>query len=632
VSPFRNSFRFELALAVTLWLGVRAAGSAAAGDPHDDAGRYVWDLTSLYENDASWDAKRGSVLRRLETIGHLKGTLGRSAKSLAEALDEIANLRRRAGRLELYGRLRSDADIRSEKATTMAAAGPALAGQVDAAVAFAEEEIRKIGDRRIDEWLRSEPRLDVHRRRIHLILREALHHGSGDSVAILRDLGDWPASCADAYWALLESDLPWPSITGSDGRQTIVNSAAFLRLRNSTDREERMAAIEAFLRRLQPLENTFGVFLTRRIEADSTIGRHRGFRSGIEAQMFREGLPSGAYRAMLDVVHASLPVFHRYLRLRARALGVERLTFDAIRVPVPGAGRRVTAGESLATIVNASAPLGTEFQGLLRERLSRAWVHLPPSPDKRDTYGVFPRVGGSESFGLMSFRDDLPSSRALAGLATLMVTFTAVPPERSFDRWGEDTGIYSNAVLEAGRLLHDDYVIEHSRDRTERLAALVTALDSVSGMFFRYGMVSEFESRVEESVLQGEMPTGSRLSEIYLELLRRFHGHSQGVVAVDEIFAREWATYRVPFISFETLNFPLAAAAAACLVEGARAGDARIRDGFLHLLGRGEIDLSYPLLKQAGVDLATDEPYKAVTRRMNALIDQLEKLVDASRS
>jgi oligoendopeptidase F len=225
----------------------------------------------------------------------------------------------------------------------------------------------------------------------------------------------------------------------------------------------------------------------------------------------------------------------------------------------------------------------------------------------------------------MTFRGDLLSSRSLAGLATLLVTFAAVPPERSFDRWSEDTGIYSNAVLEAGRFLHDDYAIDHAPDTRDRIAALMNSLDSLGGAFFRYAMVSEFESRVQESMLKGEVPTGARLSEIYLELLRRYYGHDEGVVFVDEMFAREWISYRVPFLSFETLNFPLAAAAAAQLIEKARKGDADTRDGFLHLLGRGEIDLSYPLLKRAGADLATDGPYKAVARRMNSLMNELER-------
>src|SRR5262249_2666925 len=159
------------------------------------------------------------------------------------------------------------------------------------------------------------------------------------------------------------------------------------------------------------------------------------------------------------------------------------------------------------------------------------------------------------------------------------------------DRWSDDTGIVSNAVLEAGRLLHDDYWIEHAVDRSARIAALVNALDSLSGMFFRYAMVSEFEAGIQSSVRKGETPSGSDLSRVFLGLLRSYSGHDAGVVTVDALFAREWISYRVSFLSFETLNFPLSEAAAASLVENARAGDSRARDAFLRLLCRGEIDL-----------------------------------------
>jgi len=594
----------------------------------DDVHRYVWDLSSLVPSDAAWEEERAAVAKKLETIGRLRGTLGANARALAAGLDEIAELRRSAGRLELYGVLRTDADIKSEKAARMAAAGPALANQVDSATGFAGDEIRSTGEKRIEEWLKSEPRLEVHRRRIHQALRDGPHVSALGSQALLGELADWPDGLARTYWALLESDLPWPTMTGADGSEVVVNNTAFLRLRNSTNPGERRKATELFFRRLAPLEDVFGVLLTRRIQADATIARQRRFRDGIEAQLFREGLPPDAHRAMLAVVHSSLPLLHRYLRLRSRALGLTGATFDTIRVPPPGGEKRITAGQSLSAIVAASAPLGEEFQAKMRESLAKPWVHQPPSPTKRDTYEIFPGAGGARPFGLMTFRDDLASSRALAGLATLMVTFAAVPPERSFDRWEEDTGVFSNGILEAGRFLHDDYVIDHADGRTERIAALVNAVDSLGGAFFRYAMASEFESAVQEAVLRGEAPSGRQLTETYLSLLRKYYGHETGVIDVDEIFGREWITNRVSFISFEMLNFPLAAAAAASLVEKARAADGSARSAFLHALGRGEIDLSSELLKNAGVDLATAGPYEAVGRRMNGLIARLERQLD----
>jgi len=82
----------------------------------DDVHRYVWDLSSLFPSNAAWEEERAAVAKKLETIGRLRGTLGANARALVAGLDEIAELRRSAGRLELYGVLRTDADSKSEKA------------------------------------------------------------------------------------------------------------------------------------------------------------------------------------------------------------------------------------------------------------------------------------------------------------------------------------------------------------------------------------------------------------------------------------------------------------------------------------------------------------------------------------
>jgi len=100
---------------------------------------------------------------------------------------------------------------------------------------------------------------------------------------------------------------------------------------------------------------------------------------------------------------------------------------------------------------------------------------------------------------------------------------------------------------------------------------------------------------------------------------------------VDDSFATEWVSVRLPFGSFETINWPFAMASACSLVERVRAGDPVARKGFDGILGRGESDLSYDLLKEAGVDLATREPYDAAMRRMNNLLDQLQSLLPHQR-
>ena len=47
----------------------------------------------------------------------------------------------------------------------------------------------------------------------------------------------------------------------------------------------------------------------------------------------------------------------------------------------------------------------------------------------------------------------------------------------------------------------------------------------------------------------------------------------------------------------------------------------------LNVLRAGGSVYPYQLLKQSGVDLATPVPYQALIKRMNAIMDQMEKIL-----
>ena len=51
------------------------------------------------------------------------------------------------------------------------------------------------------------------------------------------------------------------------------------------------------------------------------------------------------------------------------------------------------------------------------------------------------------------------------------------------------------------------------------------------------------------------------------------------------------------------------------------------RDRYLAFLTRGGSKYPIDLLREAGVDMTTDEPLTLTMARMNAVMDQIEKLV-----
>jgi hypothetical protein len=105
----------------------------------------------------------------------------------------------------------------------------------------------------------------------------------------------------------------------------------------------------------------------------------------------------------------------------------------------------------------------------------------------------------------------------MAGL-TLMMSDADIPQNGLPDNW-EDAGIYGNGVLYVGRMLFDDYMASHAKDRRERISFLVNALD-FDFEYFRYEMWAELDERIQERIIDGKNPAGAEVSSMYLEILQ----------------------------------------------------------------------------------------------------------------
>ncbi len=83
-------------------------------------------------------------------------------------------------------------------------------------------------------------------------------------------------------------------------------------------------------------------------------------------------------------------------------------------------------------------------------------------------------------------------------------------------------------------------MVKRAESDDERLFYLGSALEGMRGTFFRQTMFAEFELALYEAVERGEALSGERISEIYGEILKRYHGHDEGVVIIDDLYTNEW--------------------------------------------------------------------------------------------
>ncbi len=125
------------------------------------------------------------------------------------------------------------------------------------------------------------------------------------------------------------------------------------------------------------------------------------------------------------------------------------------------------------------------------------------------------------------------------------------------------------------------------------------------------------------------MLTGERLDELYLALLREYHGHDQGVMFVAEEYAVEWAAIPHFYYDFYVYQYATGIVAATALAEAVVHEPNGAVDRYLDFLAAGGSDYPLNLLRRAGVDLESAAPYDATFAAVERRLERVEQLLES---
>jgi oligoendopeptidase F len=95
--------------------------------------------------------------------------------------------------------------------------------------------------------------------------------------------------------------------------------------------------------------------------------------------------------------------------------------------------------------------------------------------------------------------------------------------------------------------------------------------------------------------------------------------------------AHEWSYIPHFYRDFYVFQYATSFTAAEALAAKVLAGDEAAKRRYLAFLGSGGSNYPIELLKQAGVDMTTDEPLDLTIGKMNRVMDEMEALL-ATRS
>ena len=175
--------------------------------------------------------------------------------------------------------------------------------------------------------------------------------------------------------------------------------------------------------------------------------------------------------------------------------------------------------------------------------------------------------------------------------------------------------------------LLNDHMLKTMTDDAAKLSLLGNYLEGIKGTVFRQTQFAEFELRTHEMAERGEPLTGDALSKLYADITKKYDGHDKGVCVVDDYIQYEWAFIPHFYRNFYVFQYATSFTASAALSEKVMAGDPAATKKYLAFLSSGGSRYPIDLLKEAGVDMTTDEPLELTIKKMNRVMDDMEKIL-----
>lgn len=583
----------------------------------------TWNLESIYANNELWEEDYAALEKDAAEFAKLKGAIEADVSKIPAVLDAYYGLHRRLSKLSVYARMRFDQDTTDSTYQTMSAKIGSLGVKIGAASAFVEPEILSYSKELLEAAEKENERTAYYGRKIEEMLRGQEHTLDAEKEELLAAAGDMAEAPDDIFSVLMNADMKYPDIVLEDGTHLPLTNSTYISYMESPDRAVREGAFKTLYGQIASLKNTFAAIYRGNLKQAKFYAQSRKYSSARAMYLADSNVPESVYDNLLSAVHEALPMMYRYVAVRKKVLGVDKLHMYDVYTPIVAAQNQTYEFEQAKQMVlEALKPMGEDYLSHAREGLENRWIDIYPNKGKKGgaySWGCY----DSQPFILLNYTKNLDSVFTL--IHEMGHSIHSYYSRTAQDYAYSDYKIFVAEVASTCNeclLMHD--LLEKTTDKEQRKYLLNHYLDSFKGTLFRQTMFAEFEKNAHEYCAQGKPLTAEALSQMYLELNQKYFGPD---MEKDEEIAYEWMRiphFYTPFYVYQYATGYSAAVAlsAKILKEGKPAVDA-----YMSFLKGGESKDPIDLLKMAGVDMTTEKPVANALALFGELVTELETLV-----
>jgi oligoendopeptidase F len=584
----------------------------------------TWDLFSIFPTVQAWDAACQESVAVLPDLSAYQGRLKESPQVLLEFIQKYEDAARLMGKIVIFASNAYAVDTTDQAAAGRAGQARSLMSRFSAAVAFTDPELVGIGFETLRSWMKAAPELAFMEHYIDRLEKRQTHVRSGEVEQVLALVSDPFSAASGAYSSLTAADMTFKPARGADGVELEVGQSSIGSLVSHPDREVRRSAWQNYADGYLALKNTLTSCLTAAVKQDVFNMRTRNYPSSLEASVTSNFVPVEVFHNLIDVFKRNLPTWHRYWRLRRRALGYEELNVYDIKAPLSQTKPVVPFRQAVDWIAEGMAPMGDEYVSVLKKGcLEQRWVDYACNRGKRE--GAFSSGSqGTHPFIMMSHNDDVYGLSTLAHeLGHSMHSYYSRLNQRfMYSRYGlfvaEVASNFNQAMVR-------DYMLRTHSDPAFQIALIEEAMSNYHRYFFIMPTLARFELEFHERVERGAPVSADILIGLTADLFKE--GYADEVVFDRERIGITWSQFPHMYMNFYVYQYATGISGAHALVHGILEGKPGAVEAYLDFLKSGGSRYPLEALRLAGVDLASPEPVERAFEVLAGLVDRLEKLL-----
>jgi oligoendopeptidase F len=579
-----------------------------------------WNLADLYAAPDDPVFKRdldASAKRAKDFQAKYEGKLAALApKALAEAITSYDELSDLVGRVGSYAQLYYVGDTTDAKRAKFYGDTSDALTNLSTSLLFFELELNQIEDAALAKAMK-EPSLAHYRPWIDNLRKEKPYQLDAKLEQLFLEKSQ---TAAGAFNRLFDETMAGLRFDVDGEKQSLEPT---LNMMLSPESATRQKGAEA-------LAKTFGenvklfTLITNTLAKDKEISdKWRGFKDIADARHLSNRVEPEVVAALVEAVRAAYPkLSHRYYKMKAKWLGLEKLKHWDRNAPLPAEDtREVPWDDARDMVLSAYSEFAPEMADIAKLFFDKNWIDAPSRPGKSPGAFAHPTVPSAHPYVLLNYlgksRDVMTLAHELGHGVHQVLAAKQGPLMSSTPLTLAETASVFGEMLTFQRLLRNE------KDPKKKKALLASKVEDMINTVVRQIAFYTFERNVHDARKQGEL-TPDQINAIWLDVQRESLGDAIEFGPGYEVF---W-TYIPHFI--HSPFYVYAYAFGDCLVNSLyaryRESAEGFRDKYFEMLKAGGTKHHSELLKPFGLDASDPAFWQKGLSVISGMIDELERM------